>query len=105
MLTGTTFNVLGGTASTGGGASAAVQKAGIHRVGDTTYINNTKTNGNPNAFVFATPNYNPGGVGGTLDDIPAGVWYDTSAVKEGVFNEDGSAMPLNAAFNLLIYQG
>ena len=72
--------------------------------GDTTFISNAKTTGNPNAVIFETQNWNPGGVGGTPDRPSTGVWWADGNGQAAVFNEDLSAMPLNAAFNLIIYQ-
>ena len=54
-----------------------------------TMIDNALTNDNPNAIVVVTPNYNPGGVGGTYDNHPIGVWYDGS--KWAIFNQDITA--------------
>ena len=70
--------------------------------GDSTYINNSHTNNNPNAILIVTPNWDPGGVGGTYNNHPIGVWYDTSAQKWAIFNQDGVDMPANASFNVLI---
>jgi hypothetical protein len=57
--------------------------------------------GNPNNVTFATQNWNPGGGGGTYNAVQTGVWY--TGTKEGVFEENQAAMPLNAAFNVLIF--
>ncbi|MBI4732718.1 MAG: hypothetical protein HY781_11470 [Chloroflexi bacterium] len=67
-----------------------------------TYIDNPLTNNNPNALVFVTSNWNPGGVGGTYNLASIGVWYDTSVQKWSIFNQDISAMPENAAFNVWV---
>ena len=50
--------------------------------GNYTKIDNALTNGNPNAIVFTTPNWNPGGVGGTYDNHNIGVWYDCRQVGD-----------------------
>jgi len=97
MPVGAAFNVLIPTA----GAAAFVHTATLANIlGDSTYINNPLTNNNPNAIVFVTPNWNPGGVGNTYDDHPIGVWYDGS--KWAIFNQDIAAMPADASFNVLI---
>ena len=68
-----------------------------------TYIDNPLTNGNPNAILFVTPNYDPGGVCPCMHDShPIGVYYDGSPNKWGVFNQDHAAMPLNASFNVFV---
>jgi hypothetical protein len=91
------FNVFVLTA----GAGVFVQTATTgNSSGNSTYINNALTNGNPNAIVFVTPNLNPGGVGVTYENHNIGVWYDGSSWI--IFNQDSLAMPLNASFNVLV---
>ena len=103
------FNVIVGTSKSGGG-TAAVQKATTSNAGwgDSTFISNSKTNSHPNAVVFETPDVNPDGKGGTYDGVATGVWYNYHGVGAGqnkwaVFNEDKSAVPLKAAFNVLMF--
>jgi hypothetical protein len=55
---------------------------------------------NPNAFLEVTAD----GTHSPMDTHQVGVWYDTSAGQWGVFNEDGSAMPLGASFNVYTQQ-
>src|SRR5918997_4421723 len=43
---------------------------------NSTYIDNPLTNGNPDAILYVTQNWNPGGGGGTYNNHPVGVWYD-----------------------------
>jgi hypothetical protein len=69
--------------------------------GDSTFIDNALTNDNPNAIVVVTQNYNPGGVGGTQNDHPISVKYGGSS-RWWIFNQDGAAMPLGAAFNVYV---
>jgi hypothetical protein len=93
------FNVFVPTASAAVGVF--VHKAtGANIASNWTTIDNALTNGNPNAIVVVTPNWNPGGVGSTYDNHPIGVWYDGS--KWAIFNQDIAAMPLNAAFNVYV---
>ncbi len=96
------------------GSRARVEGAGIGTTGPafihravaaniaahTTTINHPHCNGDPNAILIVTPNWNPGGVGGTYVNHPIGVYY-TGAVW-AIFNQDLVAMPLNAAFNVLV---
>jgi hypothetical protein len=63
-----------------------------------TTINNPYANGNPNAILIVTPNWNPGGGGGVYNDHPISVWYDGSHWT--IYNEDFAVMPPNAAFNV-----
>jgi len=90
------FNVFIPTAGTG---VFVLTATGSNSSGSSAYIDNALTNGNPNAIVFVTPNYNPGGVGGTFDSRIIGVYYDGS--KWRVANQDGGDMLVNSAFNVL----
>jgi hypothetical protein len=67
-----------------------------------TDIDHPLTNGNPNAIVMVTQNWNPAGVGGTYNDHPIGVWYHSSAQKWAIFNQDQASMPEGAAFNVVV---
>lgn len=70
--------------------------------GDWTALNNSLANNNPNAIVLATPNWNPGGTGGVYDNHAIGVWYTGS--KWAVFNQDLTAIPNGASFNVLVFK-
>jgi hypothetical protein len=67
-----------------------------------TIIDNALTNGNPNAIIHVTPNWNPGGVGGVNVNFPIGVGYESSINKWVIFSQNGGAdtMPVGAAFNV-----
>jgi hypothetical protein len=96
------FNVLVGTAKRFGGAKTAiVRTTKSDSAGDTTYINNAATNSDPGNITFVTPDYNPGGNGGTYNESPIGVWYPSP--QEALFDENGSSPPLQSAYNLLMY--
>jgi hypothetical protein len=99
MPLGASFNVFVLTA--GAGVFVHTATAG-NSSGDYTKIDNPLTNGNPNAIVFATPNLNPGGVGATYENHNIGVYYNTLAGKWAIFNQDITAVPVNAAFNVLV---
>jgi hypothetical protein len=64
-----------------------------------TDISHSSTNGDPNAIVFVTANWNPNGVGGVYNNHPVGVWYDHGQAQWAVFNQDLARMPLGASFN------
>ena len=68
-------------------------------VGDHTIIDNAATNNRASAIVFATSNFNPQGQGGTYDNYNIGVFYHNG--KWSIFNEDGAAIPIGAAFDVL----
>ncbi|RMF48484.1 MAG: hypothetical protein D6755_03790, partial [Anaerolineae bacterium] len=92
-----TFNVIIPTA----GSNAFVHKAASGNIyGNNTVIDNSLTNNNPNAIVMVTPNYNPGGVGGTDNIHNIGVFYNGG--KWAIFNQDSASMPVDAAFNVLV---
>ncbi len=101
MPVGVSFNVLVGAAPSNGGSSMLLKAASSNTSGDTTYISNPQTTGNPNNVTFVTQDWNPGGAGGTYNDAQTGVWY--TGAQEGMFNENGSGPPLNSAYNLLIF--
>jgi hypothetical protein len=68
-----------------------------------TYIDHPLTNGNPNAILFVTQNWNPGGVGGTYNDQTVGVWYRGSAEHTwAIFNQGLTETLEYAAFNVYI---
>jgi serine/threonine protein kinase len=66
-----------------------------------TIIDNPLTNGNPNAILIVTQNWNPGGGNGTYNNHPVGVWY-TPAGNWAIFNEDLVAMTPQACFNVKV---
>ncbi|MDP9488367.1 MAG: serine/threonine protein kinase, partial [Actinomycetota bacterium] len=69
---------------------------------NSSYIDDPSTNDNPDAVLTVTQNWNPGGDGGTYNAHPIGVWYDASAEKWAIANEDRAAMPEGAAFNVVV---
>lgn len=68
--------------------------------GHVTLINHPLSNGNPNAILIVTPNWNPGGVGGTYNNHAIGVWY--TGTRWSIFNQDIAAMPIGASFNVTV---
>ena len=65
-----------------------------------TKIDYPLVNGNPNAILLVTQNYNPGNVGGSSNDHPLGVVY--SGNNWWIFNQDAAPMSLGAAFNVFV---
>ena len=99
MPTGAGFNVL----IPATGSDTFVHAATAANITENwTYIDHPLTNDNPNAIVLVTQNWNPGGTGGTYNNHPIGVWYAHGTKKWAVFNQDLAAMPVGAAFNVLI---
>ena len=101
MVAGPSFNVLVGTARSNGGSSTVVKASSSNILGDGVRMSSSNTDGDPNAVVLTTPNWNPGGVGGTYESAAPGVYFDGSGID--VFNEDTSTMPVGAAFNALSF--
>ena len=80
-----------------------VHRAGPpNTVGNATYVDDPLTNGEPDAGVSVTQNWNPGGGGGVYNDHPVGVGYDEDVDRWFVYNEDGARMPEGAAFNVAV---
>ncbi len=69
--------------------------------GDRTVIDHRWLNGNPDLQLIVTQNWNPGGAPGVYNDHPIAVEYDPASSHWAVVNQDGAAMPENAAFNVL----
>jgi hypothetical protein len=72
-------------------------------VGNSTYIDLPGINGDPDALLLITPNWNPNGrTDGIYNNHNVGVWYDESRGCWAIFNQDQSRIPLGAAFNVAI---
>ena len=67
-----------------------------------TIIDHPLTNGDPNAILIVTPNYNPGNVFVAYNNKAVAVFYDNVRSKWGIFNLDLSAMTVNATFNVMV---
>lgn len=61
---------------------------------NSTYLEHTGLNGNPNAIPFVTPVLSPA-------SRFVGVWYDTGRGRWAVFNEDRSPMAVNQSFHVV----
>lgn len=65
-----------------------------------TTLDAPELNGKPDALVFVTHNWNPGGVGGTYFDHAVGVYYQSGHWY--VRNQDLASMTAGVAFNIVI---
>ncbi len=75
----------------------------VNTVANSTYLDDPLTNGEPDAIVAVTQNWNPGGSGGGVyNDRPIGVRYDEDVDKWAIYNRDGGSMPDGAAFNVAV---
>jgi hypothetical protein len=81
--------------------------------GNYTLLDHSYLNGNPNARILVTHNFNPppppnprGTPGpqltGSYDNKVLGVWYSTYYAKWGIFNQDQTTMAVGLAFNIRI---
>ncbi len=70
-----------------------------------TYINHPDLNNNPNAIIFLTQVWNPGGINpGTYNNHNVGVQYDTNNHYWRIVNEDLANIPIGASFNMMIFK-
>ena len=67
-----------------------------------TYLDHPLLNGNPEAIVSVTQNWNPGGGAGVYNDHPVGLAYDAGRGRWLVYNTDGAPMKEGAAFNVVV---
>ncbi|MDQ3863356.1 MAG: hypothetical protein M3317_07640 [Actinomycetota bacterium] len=80
-----------------------VHHAGLlHTAGNYTYLDNPLTNGEPDAVLSVTQNWNPGGGAGVYNNHPIGAVYDAKLKKWALYNRDGAPMPKGAAFNVAV---
>ncbi len=101
MPNGVSYNVLvGATSSAGGKAKTLISKKSLD-FGNAVMFNNPVTNGDSNAFVLDTPNWNPNGVGGKVDKSQTNVLYGGANMV--VENADNAPMTAHQAFNLLYW--
>lgn len=71
--------------------------------GNTTYLDNPLTNGDPDATPSVTQNWNPGGSEmGVYNNHPVDVFYDEDVEQWAVYNNDEAPMPDGAAFNVAV---
>ena len=68
---------------------------------NSTYLDNSLLNANPDVILSVTQNWNPEG-DGIYNNHPVGVWYNTTLERWAIFNEDRAAMPEGAAFNVVV---
>lgn len=89
---GTTFNVL---AVPKGGPVFFYIASSSSVSGDSTYIDNPLTNGNPNALLLVSAS-------NIYEPHPLGVWYNSFLQKWAIFYEDGSPMYPTENFNVMV---
>lgn len=67
-----------------------------------TLIDHPSTNGNPNAILIVTQNWNPVSSSGVYNNHTIGVWYSEYFEKWSIFNQDISGIPVGSAYNVLV---
>ena len=67
-----------------------------------TTISNPLCDGDPNAMLIITHNYNPGGGGGILDANPTSVYYNPTLSKWQIYHDNFAALATNCAWNVLV---
>ncbi|HEY3763186.1 MAG TPA: hypothetical protein VGN23_15680 [Verrucomicrobiae bacterium] len=95
------FRVAG--AGIGTSTPAFIQVATVtNSSGDSTYINSPLCNGDPNAILIVTHNYDPPGASTVVYNKVVGVWYNLG--QWAIYNEDLSNMQTNpgVSFNVLV---
>jgi hypothetical protein len=70
--------------------------------GNYTYLDDPLTNGEPEAALSVTQNWNPGGGSGVYNNHPVDTVYDAKLGKWSVVNRDGASIPRGAAFNIAV---
>ena len=73
----------------------------VNTTGAITEIDYPLVNGNANAILQVTQNWNPGGFGEVDNNHIVGVRYNRNSQRWAIFNQDGSAIPDGASFNVL----
>jgi len=74
----------------------------LNTAGNYTYLDNPLTNGEPDAILSVTQNWNPGGGSGVYNDHPVGTVYDAKLKEWAVYNRDGAPIRKGAAFNIAV---
>lgn len=92
------FNVVVAGSTTAVVHTATAENSSVQ----STFIDHPLLNGNPNAIFSVTPNWNPGGVGGTHNNRAIGVFYSNAVKRWAIFNQNLDTMPVGASFNVLI---
>lgn len=99
MPTGISFSITWKNAD----GTAFFQKATAANLGKgLLVIDHPSLNNNPAAAFYASQVWNPGGGNGVYNNSGIDVFYDKTTAKWLVKNQDGTAVPEGAAFNIII---
>lgn len=95
-----TFNILVPSAN---GASIKHTATALNTSANLTFIDDPATNNKPNALLYISHNW--GASGGVYNNHATGVFYHQASGKWGIFNEDLSAFPVGAVYNVFVVDG
>ena len=98
---GATFEVVVPRAS----AKFVHQASLVNTAGNYTYLDDRLTNGEPDAVLSVTQNWNPGGGRGVYNDHPVDTVYDAQVERWAIYNRDNVSIPKGAAFNVAVSAG
>jgi hypothetical protein len=77
----------------------------VNTAGNYTYLDDRLTNGEPDAVLSVTQNWNPGGGRGVYNDHPVDTVYDAQVERWAIYNRDNVSIPKGAAFNVAVSAG
>jgi hypothetical protein len=77
----------------------------MNTAGNYTYLDDRLTNGEPDAVLSVTQNWNPGGGRGVYNDHPVDTVYDAQVEGWAIYNRDNVSIPKGAAFNVAVSAG
>ena len=77
----------------------------VNTAGNYTYLDDRLTNGEPDAVLSVTQNWNPGGGRGVYNDHPVDTVYDAQVERWAIYNRDNASIPNGAAFNVAVSAG
>ena len=77
----------------------------VNTAGNYTYLDDRLTNGEPDAVLSVTQNWNPGGGRGVYNDHPVDTVYDAQVERWTIYNRDNVSIPKGAAFNIAVSAG
>lgn len=104
MPIGAAFNVY--AIPLGGFSGVFIHKAtATNTSGFYTTMDDPSINGQPNALMLVTSNYNPSGGTGIADAHPLGVQYHSGAGKWVIFHTDHAPITVGAAYNVIVITG
>lgn len=95
------FSAPDDTLTSSASASASASPSGGAPANDT-YLDHPLLNGEPEADLSVTQNWNPGGGGGVYNDHPVDIRYDPARERWVIFNQDLASFKDGASFNVSV---